>query len=62
MLSGAHLQALLPSLADDQIIGGTTYDALIGLTARESGAQLLTCDRRAAPVYQAVGAQTRWLQ
>lgn len=60
-LSGAQLRDLLPSLADNQIIGGMTYDALIGLTARAFGAQLLSCDRRAALTYEAVGVQIRAL-
>ncbi len=62
VLSGAQLRDLRPSLADSQIIGGATYDALIGLTARESGAELLSCDRRAAVTYEALGVQTTSLQ
>lgn len=61
VLSGAQLRDLLPSLAASDIVGGLTYDALIGLTAREFGAELLSCDRRAAATYQAVGVQTRSL-
>lgn len=62
MLSGARVRDLLPSLADSDILGGATYDALIGLTARESGTELLSCDRRAAVTYEAVGVQTTSLQ
>ncbi len=62
VLSGARLRDLLPSLADSDILGGATYDALIGLTARESGAELLSCDHRAAVTYGAVGVQTTSLQ
>lgn len=62
VLSGARLRDLLPLLADSEVIGGATYDALIGLTARESGAELISCDRRAAVTYEAVGVQTRSLQ
>lgn len=61
-LSGAQLRDLLPSLADSAISGGVTYDALTGLTAREFGAELLSCDHRAAVTYEAVGVQTRLLQ
>lgn len=42
--------------------GGALYDALIAATANEHGAQLLSADRRAAPVYDAVGAQTTYLR
>lgn len=62
VLSGARLRDLLPWLADSDIIGGATYDALIGLTARESGAELISFDRRAAVTYEAVGVQTRSLK
>ena len=36
--------------------GGAIYDAIIGATAREHGATLLTLDRKAQRTYQAVGA------
>jgi len=35
--------------------GGAVYDAIIGLTALRAGATLLTADRRAVPVYEALG-------
>ena len=62
VLSGARLHDLLPSLADIGVDGGATYDAVIGLTARESGSELLSCDRRAAGTYEAVGVRTRSLR
>lgn len=34
------------------ITGGAVYDALVGATAQEAGATLLTLDRRAIPTYQ----------
>lgn len=61
VLPGERLRDLLPALADSDIIGGATYDALIGLTARECGATLLSNDRRAAATYEAVGVQTTFL-
>jgi hypothetical protein len=36
--------------------GLAAYDALVGLTAVGAGLQLLTLDRRAAPVYERCGA------
>lgn len=39
-------------------MGGATYDALVGMTAREFDAELLTLDERAAVTYRAVGVQT----
>lgn len=38
------------------LAGGAVYDALVGATAREHNAQLLTLDRRAQRTYLAVGA------
>lgn len=62
VLSGARLRDLLPSLAANTITGGATYDALIGLTSKEFGAVLLSCDSRATATYEALGVQTRALQ
>jgi hypothetical protein len=41
-----------------QIMGGRIYDAMIGLTAAENGATLITLDHRAALVYDIVGVPT----
>jgi predicted nucleic acid-binding protein len=40
------------SLADRGITGGSAYDGLVAATAAASGAELVTCDRRAASVYE----------
>jgi len=48
----------LPAAA---ISGGAAYDALIAATAVQCGARLLSCDRRALPVYQRYGAQVELL-
>jgi predicted nucleic acid-binding protein len=42
---------LLELVQDRGISGGSVYDALIALTAKQTGAMLLTLDRRAIPVY-----------
>lgn len=47
---------LVATLAQRQIVGGQVYDALIGLTAAEHGATLVSLDQRASLVYEAVGA------
>lgn len=46
-------------LHDHGISGGATYDALVAATAAASRAQLLTCDRRALPVYERYGVRVR---
>ncbi len=48
-------------LADHGISGGAAYDALVAATAAASGAELLTCDRRAVPVYERYGLQVKLL-
>lgn len=43
------------------ITGGAAYDALVAATAAANGAQIVTCDRRAVPVYDRYGIRTRLL-
>ena len=52
--SDDHRQ-LLREASDLRLTGGAIYDALVGATARRAGAKLLSRDRRAAPVYRALG-------
>jgi len=49
------------SLPQWRVVGGAVYDALIGATATQAGAVLLTLDERAARTYAAVGAEVRLL-
>ncbi|MBI3686908.1 MAG: PIN domain-containing protein [Actinobacteria bacterium] len=49
---------LITTMAKAQILGGRIYDAMIGLTAAEHGATLITLDHRAALIYDMVGAST----
>ena len=51
-LSSDGHRHLLELAVHARITGGSVYDALVGLTAREAGATLLTLDRRALPVYR----------
>ena len=48
---------LVQTLAERGVGGGAVYDALIGLTAKQAGAILLTRDRRARATYLAVGVE-----
>lgn len=43
------------------ISGGAAYDALVAATAAAHRAQLVTCDRRALPVYERYGVQSELL-
>lgn len=44
------------------IAGGAVHDLLIGLTAADAGATLLSLDRRARPAYEAAGTDHRILR
>jgi toxin FitB len=46
---------LVQTLSEKGIGGGAVYDALIGLTAKQAGATLLTRDSRVRATYLAVG-------
>ena len=41
--------------------GGAAYDALVAATAAACGAELLTCDRRALPIYESYGVRAQFL-
>lgn len=56
-LESENLHNLPAELAALGIIGGATYDALIAVTARSNGATLRTLDRRAEPIYRALGME-----
>lgn len=60
-LGGQHYKDFVLGLADREITGGAAYDALVAATAAAAGAELVTCDRRAAGVYDAYGVRTRLL-
>ncbi len=53
---------LVQTLSEKGIGGGAVYDALIGLTAKQAGATLLTRDSRARATYLAVGAECEALR
>jgi predicted nucleic acid-binding protein len=42
-------------LPDRGISGGALYDALVAATAAGSDVDLITCDRRALPIYERYG-------
>ncbi len=48
-------------LPERRVVGGAAYDALVAATAVACGAELLSCDRRALPVYERYGAQVQML-
>ena len=46
-------------LTDHGVTGGAAYDALVAATAAGCDAELVTCDRRALPIYERYGARTQ---
>jgi len=48
-------------LAARGVSGGSAYDALVAATASAHGAELVTCDRRASPIYEQYGVRIRIL-
>ncbi len=60
--SPAHHRELVHQLAAAGRVGGSIYDALVAITARDAGAVLVTLDTRAAAIYELVGVEVRFLQ
>lgn len=54
-LSAEGYLRILGQVPGARIMGGAIYDALIGATALEADARLLSRDGRAASTYQAIG-------
>jgi predicted nucleic acid-binding protein len=60
-LSAPAYRDFLLRLPDHGVSGGAAYDALVAATAASHGAELVTCDRRAVPVYERYGVRVRLL-
>ena len=60
-LSSSQYREFVLGLPDRQITGGATYDALVAATAIANDAELITCDRRAVPVYERYGVRSQLL-
>jgi predicted nucleic acid-binding protein len=56
-LPSASQRDLVDFAARSGMLGGAIYDALVAATARRASATLFTRDRRAIPIYEAVGVQ-----
>ena len=60
-LSAQAYKDFILGLPDLGVAGGAAYDALVAATAAGCGAELVTCDRRALPVYERYGLRTQLL-
>lgn len=54
--------AVLSELANLGIVGGAAYDGLIGVTARDVGRRLVTCDARAKQTYDRLGISVEYIR
>ena len=60
-LSAQAYKDFVLKLPEQGVTGGAAYDALVAATAAGCGAELVTCDRRALPVYERYGVRARLL-
>ena len=60
-LSARAFRNFVLDLPERGVSGGSAYDALIAATAAEHHAELVSCDRRAAVIYERYGVQTRFV-
>jgi predicted nucleic acid-binding protein len=60
-LSARDYRRFLLDLPQRDVAGGAAYDALVAATAAAHSAELITCDRRAAPIYERYGVRARIL-
>ena len=61
LLNAQAYKDFILGLPDHGVAGGAAYDALVAATAAGCGAELVTCDRRALPVYERYGLRTQLL-
>lgn len=54
-LSPGAYRNFIASLPGQEVKGGAAYDALVAAVAADNGCELVTCDRRASPVYERYG-------
>jgi predicted nucleic acid-binding protein len=60
-LPPAAARRTLHAAVEQGVRGGALYDALVGATAEHHRRTLLTADRRAAPVYRALGVTVAYV-
>jgi predicted nucleic acid-binding protein len=60
-LSASAYRAFLSGLPDRAVTGGAAYDALVAATAADHDAELISCDRRAATIYERYSVRIRLL-
>lgn len=54
-LDATAWRRFLMDLPERELAGGAIYDALVAATAAQHDAELISCDRRAAAIYESYG-------
>jgi predicted nucleic acid-binding protein len=60
-LNGRAYRDFVLALPELSVTGGGSYDALVAATAAAHSASLVTCDRRAALVYESYGVRATFI-
>ena len=60
-LTASAYRSFVLRLPDQNVAGGAAYDALVAATAAQAGAVLISCDGRAAPIYERYGVRIELL-
>jgi predicted nucleic acid-binding protein len=60
-LDARAYKRFVAGLTDHGVTGGAAYDALVAATAAGCDAELVTCDRRALPIYERYGVRAQLL-
>jgi predicted nucleic acid-binding protein len=61
VLPESERSALIERFARLSIAGGAVYDGMVAATAAHHGYRLLSCDRRAAVIYDRLGIEVTYL-
>jgi predicted nucleic acid-binding protein len=57
----AFREKFVLALPEHSVTGGAAYDALVAATAAAHSASLISCDRRAALVYESYGLRATFI-
>jgi predicted nucleic acid-binding protein len=60
-MDGPRYKDFVLALPEHSVTGGGAYDALVAATAAVHSATLITCDRRAALVYESYGLRATFI-
>lgn len=60
-LTAREHRSFVLGMAGLGVAGGSAYDALVAATVVACGAQLITCDKRALPVYERYGVKSQMI-